>query len=204
MWRFGVLLPAVQATVEGRCALARVWTGVFVLGFATARRASGGPILNDAGLFRQKTRVISVYYGQARFDGLSEPVPHALAAKCHRSESAPPWARVAKSWPAVVQCFPVAHSCALQAGESGSDAARAESRDRFYNAGMARFLIIAGLLLVAAGIAVAYLPWVFGWFGKLPGDIRIERENGVFVFPVTSMLLVSGVLSLLLTLWFRR
>ena len=69
---------------------------------------------------------------------------------------------------------------------------------------MARLFIVAGVLLVAIGIAIAYAPWVFGWFGKLPGDIRIERENGVFLFPLTSMLLVSVVVSLLLTLWFRR
>jgi len=69
---------------------------------------------------------------------------------------------------------------------------------------MARVLIIVGVLLVIAGVALNYAPWLFGWFGKLPGDIRVERENGVFFFPITSMLLISVVLSLLVSLFFRR
>ena len=69
---------------------------------------------------------------------------------------------------------------------------------------MARIFIILGSLLLVIGIALAYAPWLFSWFGKLPGDIRIEREQGVFFFPITSMLLVSIVLSLLLSLFFRR
>jgi hypothetical protein len=39
--------------------------------------------------------------------------------------------------------------------------------------------------------------------GRLPGDILLERENFRFYFPLTSMLLVSGLLSLLLWL-FRK
>jgi hypothetical protein len=69
---------------------------------------------------------------------------------------------------------------------------------------MARLFIIAGLVLVVIGIAIGYAPWLFGWFGKLPGDIRIEREHGVFFFPLTSMLIISVVISLLLSLFFRR
>ncbi|HFD79508.1 MAG TPA: DUF2905 domain-containing protein [Gammaproteobacteria bacterium] len=69
---------------------------------------------------------------------------------------------------------------------------------------MARLLIILGILLVILGVALGYAPWLFSWFGKLPGDIRIERDNGVFFFPITSMLLVSIVLSVVLSLFFRR
>jgi len=69
---------------------------------------------------------------------------------------------------------------------------------------MAKVFIALGVVLILIGIAMGYAPWLFGWFGKLPGDIRIERENGVFLFPLTSMLLVSVVLSLVLSLFFRR
>lgn len=69
---------------------------------------------------------------------------------------------------------------------------------------MGKALIILGILLLIGGIALSYAPWLFSWFGKLPGDIRIERENGVFFFPITSMLLISVVLSLVLSLFFRR
>jgi hypothetical protein len=69
---------------------------------------------------------------------------------------------------------------------------------------MAKALIVLGTLFVVAGLLWAYAPWLFNWFGKLPGDIRIERENGVFFFPITSMLVVSIVLSLIVSLFFRR
>lgn len=69
---------------------------------------------------------------------------------------------------------------------------------------MARVLIIAGSLLLFVGLLLAWAPWLFSWFGRLPGDIRIERDNGVFFFPITSMLVVSVVLSVVLGLFFRR
>jgi H+/Cl- antiporter ClcA len=68
---------------------------------------------------------------------------------------------------------------------------------------MARWLIIAGLILVVVGLVLHYAPGVFGWFGRLPGDIRIESERGKFFFPITSMLIVSVVLTVLFNL-FRR
>lgn len=61
---------------------------------------------------------------------------------------------------------------------------------------MARGLILAGLGLALLGVVLMFFPRAFTWFGRLPGDIRTET---VF-FPVTSMLLVSGVLTLLLNL----
>ena len=68
---------------------------------------------------------------------------------------------------------------------------------------MARLLIIVGLMLAALGAAMLYAPWLLNWFGRLPGDIRIEGENGKVFIPITSMLILSVVLSLLLSL-FRR
>ena len=68
---------------------------------------------------------------------------------------------------------------------------------------MARWLIIAGLVLVAVGAVVHFAPGLLNWFGRLPGDIRIETERSRVFIPVTSMVLVSLVLTLLLH-WFRR
>jgi hypothetical protein len=68
---------------------------------------------------------------------------------------------------------------------------------------MARWLIITGLILVVVGLVLHYAPGVFGWFGRLPGDIRIESERGKFFFPITSMVIVSVVLTVFLNL-FRR
>ena len=60
----------------------------------------------------------------------------------------------------------------------------------------------AVVLLGVAIIVIGLLVWLgaFGWFGHLPGDIRIERENVRVYVPLVSMLLISIVLTLLLNL----
>ncbi len=66
---------------------------------------------------------------------------------------------------------------------------------------MQKGLVIAGLVLLVAGLA---WPWLRRLpLGRLPGDILIERDNFVFYFPITTMILVSLVLTLLIWL-FRR
>lgn len=69
---------------------------------------------------------------------------------------------------------------------------------------MGKVLVIAGLVLVFAGLLLQWGPGALAWFGKLPGDLRIERDHGIILVPLTSMLLVSLVLTLLLNLLFRR
>lgn len=68
-----------------------------------------------------------------------------------------------------------------------------------------RLLLVLGLASVVLGLVWLYAPGLLSWFGRLPGDIRIEREGFRFYFPLTSMLVVSLVLSLLFSLlrWFR-
>jgi hypothetical protein len=64
---------------------------------------------------------------------------------------------------------------------------------------MRRFLILFGILLVILGLAwpwISKLPW-----GRLPGDISIERENFSFHFPLMTSLIVSLLLTLLLWWW---
>jgi membrane protein DedA with SNARE-associated domain len=65
-----------------------------------------------------------------------------------------------------------------------------------------------GPTIVLAGVALALiglLVWsgALTWFGRLPGDIRVERENTRVYIPIVSMLLLSVVLSLGAAL-FRR
>jgi len=68
---------------------------------------------------------------------------------------------------------------------------------------IARFLVIGGIILILIGGGV-YLAAKFGIpLGRLPGDIRIEGENGSFYFPVTSSILVSVILTIVLNVIIR-
>jgi hypothetical protein len=63
-----------------------------------------------------------------------------------------------------------------------------------------RFIMLGGIILFLVGGAV-FLAAKFGLpLGRLPGDIRIEGENGSFYFPVTTSILVSVILTILLNL----
>ena len=68
----------------------------------------------------------------------------------------------------------------------------------------ARILMVLGLGLFALGLVLSYAPGLLGWFGKLPGDIRIQDENRFLFIPITSMIVVSLLLTLLIHLFFRR
>ncbi len=66
---------------------------------------------------------------------------------------------------------------------------------------MQRLLIVAGVVLLAAGLA---WPWLSKLpLGRLPGDLRLERDGFTFYFPLTTGLLVSAVITLVLW-WLRR
>ncbi|MCC6917468.1 DUF2905 domain-containing protein [Nitrosomonas sp.] len=66
---------------------------------------------------------------------------------------------------------------------------------------IARWLVIAGVVILAIGVVLYFAPWLLNWFGKLPGDIRIETRHSKVFFPVTSMLIVSIVLSIIINLF---
>ena len=65
---------------------------------------------------------------------------------------------------------------------------------------LARTLMLGGIIIFLIGGGI-YLAAKFGIpLGRLPGDIRIEGENGSFYFPITSSILVSVILSILLNI----
>ena len=63
--------------------------------------------------------------------------------------------------------------------------------------------MIMGALLLVTGALLHFAPWSLNWFGKLPGDIRIETEQGKIFIPITSMLIISVVLTVVLNIFKR-
>lgn len=61
-----------------------------------------------------------------------------------------------------------------------------------------KIILAAGIILVIAGIAIYFFHDKLQWLGKLPGDIRIERENSRIYFPWVTMLLISLLINLLI------
>lgn len=68
---------------------------------------------------------------------------------------------------------------------------------------MGRNLILAGFILIVLGAILHFAPWLLNWFGRLPGDIRFESGRSKIFIPITSMIVVSIVLTLLLNLFKR-
>ena len=60
-----------------------------------------------------------------------------------------------------------------------------------------KYIISFGLLIVVIGLVVYFFGNKLTWMGHLPGDIRVEKGNTRFYFPVVTMILLSIVLSLL-------
>jgi hypothetical protein len=66
---------------------------------------------------------------------------------------------------------------------------------------MSRTLVIIGLAIIATGLL---WPWLSRLgFGRLPGDIVIERESFTLYLPLMTGLIISAILSLLLWLFGR-
>jgi magnesium-transporting ATPase (P-type) len=69
------------------------------------------------------------------------------------------------------------------------------------NNSLGKYLIIIGVFIILAGIIIYFFHDKLQWIGKLPGDIRVEKENFRFYFPFTTMLLASLIVSLLIRLF---
>jgi len=67
---------------------------------------------------------------------------------------------------------------------------------------MGKFVAIIGVVIALVGMMMwgGFMP---KWLGRLPGDIRIEREHTAFYFPIVTCIILSILISLLLSI-FRR
>jgi hypothetical protein len=67
---------------------------------------------------------------------------------------------------------------------------------------LGKFVVIIGVIMTLVGL-VFWSGFAPKWLGRLPGDIRIERDHSAFYFPIVTCIILSIVLSLLLSI-FRR
>jgi hypothetical protein len=65
-----------------------------------------------------------------------------------------------------------------------------------------KYIVIIGVGVIVIGLLIYFFHDKLNWLGRLPGDIRIEKENFRFYFPITTMILLSIVVSAIL--WFIK
>ncbi len=61
-----------------------------------------------------------------------------------------------------------------------------------------KLIVIIGVMLVIVGLILWFFSSKFGWFGNLPGDIKVKKENFSFYFPITTMILISIIVSIII------
>ena len=71
------------------------------------------------------------------------------------------------------------------------------------NSDTGKWIVLAGLGIVVIGTAVYFFHDKLHWIGRLPGDIRIEKGNFRFYFPITTLIIASVLLSLIIRLIYK-
>ena len=66
------------------------------------------------------------------------------------------------------------------------------------NQNTGKYIVIAGIGIVVIGLLIYFFHDKLNWIGRLPGDIRVEKENFRFYFPITTMILLSALISAIL------
>lgn len=61
-------------------------------------------------------------------------------------------------------------------------------------------LVMVALIIALVGAVIYFAGSSFSWFGNLPGDLKVERKNFTFYFPMATMLVLSVVLSIIIKL----
>jgi len=63
-----------------------------------------------------------------------------------------------------------------------------------------KWIIIIGAIILVIGIVVYFFHDKLHWIGRLPGDIRIEKDNFRFYFPITTLILFSVLFTVVVNL----
>ena len=102
----------------------------------------------------------------------------------------------------LIQKCPLLPGCCRSAAERQfshyNDRKSSAGRTIKVNSSLGNWLVLVGIVIVVIGLVAK--TGLLGWLGHLPGDIVIKREGFRFYFPITSMVLVSILLSLLFAL----
>jgi Protein of unknown function (DUF2905) len=61
-----------------------------------------------------------------------------------------------------------------------------------------KYIVVAGVLIVLLGVIVYFFHDKLNWIGRLPGDVRIEKENFRFYFPITTMIIFSLAVTIII------
>lgn len=64
-----------------------------------------------------------------------------------------------------------------------------------------KYILIAGLCIVVVGVVIYFFHDYLNWIGRLPGDIKVEKENFRFYLPMTTMVIFSVILTVIIALF---
>ena len=68
------------------------------------------------------------------------------------------------------------------------------------NSETGKWVIATGALIMLVGLVIYFFHDKFHWIGRLPGDIRIENENSRFYFPITTMIILSILITIVVNI----
>ncbi|HET9279304.1 MAG TPA: DUF2905 domain-containing protein [Flavitalea sp.] len=63
-----------------------------------------------------------------------------------------------------------------------------------------KYILLLGLGVVLIGALIYFFHDKLHWIGRLPGDIRVEKQNFRFYFPITTMIIISILLTIIIRL----
>ncbi len=66
------------------------------------------------------------------------------------------------------------------------------------NSEIGKWLVIAGIIAVVAGIIIYFFHDKLNWIGHLPGDINFKKDNVRFYFPITTLIIINLIIFIII------